>query len=162
MKTLVFLLLVAIAQGNDIAEGFGLFKFITGKPNTYLNTNPLPYDEAVLFCRQIKMRLLEIGKEIENKDLYKFMQDYNYKRFWIGLHRRSDVNDSDTKTFWWNDDPEKPVLNFWGPLEPNNFRNHKERCVEVRMLAKNTPLNNWNDAPCDRKYNAICASIHHD
>ena len=84
--------------------------------------------------------------------LYKQMRDYRKLRAWIGLSRRFDVNDSDIKTFRWEGEgnQNKPVADHWGPNEPNNFRNHKERCVEVRVLDKNTDLKNWNDAPCDR------------
>ena len=107
---------------------------------------------ALDHCRKLGKQLHVPRREICVQYLYKQMRDYRKLRAWIGLSRRFDVNDSDIKTFRWEGEgnQNKSVADHWGPNEPNNFRNHKERCVEVRVLEKNTDLKNWNDAPCDR------------
>ena len=97
--------------------------------------------------------------ERENAIIYEYMSLMHFHRAWIGVNRISDKKDLNIRTFQQEREDgslEPNVRYFWGPKEPNNFRKHKERCVEIRVLKKNTPRRNWNDAPCDHENVVIC------
>lgn len=122
------------------------------------------YTEAIKRCKEMdrygKKYWLPIDiTETENKDIYAFLKENDIDRAWIGVHRMMDKSDEKTQQFFQEkqDGSVKPLeKGFWGPQEPNNFRKHKERCVEIRVLDKNSPTSNWNDAPCHRDNLVIC------
>ena len=119
------------------------------------------FTDAEKHCMNLAKQLLVPYHSLCVENFYYQMMFLNIRRAWIGLSRRFDVNDSDTKTFRWEDErnQNKTIGNYWGPKEPNNFRKHKERCVEVRYLPKNTPKLNWNDAPCDHLNFFYCENL---
>lgn len=123
----------------------------------------LTYMEALNVCNQSNLFLLEIRNEWDNKEAYKFMEENNLRRMWMGWSRREkgDVYDKEPLRGWrWERGYNAPERNgirvFWGPGEPNNYKNHVEWCGEMRHLTKNTPTKNWNDAPCDHLNPFIC------
>ena len=99
--------------------------------------------------------------KVENEMLYGQLVRRQVRRAWIGANRMFDVEDDSIK--FYKQEKERggliPIKTFfWGPEEPNNFRNHKERCVEMRVLEKNDGLRNWNDAPCSHRNWFVCRS----
>lgn len=121
----------------------------------------MKYVTAVKYCRLINMSLLAILKESKNEEIYEIMDIHNLTHIWIGVSRQH----SDTDEKPWNWEFERDPVNlplkrtFWGPGEPNNFREHKERCVELRRLDKNTGISNWNDQICERKNPFLCEKL---
>lgn len=153
--TFVVLALAATAyvQAEDQVDDSAQFHFYDEK---YLN-----YTDAIKHCQELKGQLIEIDSEFRNKQVWNLMVQRGYSRAWIGITRHHIPNDRDTKTFYYQSLRYKRVTKaFWGAHydrnEPNNFRNHKERCVEIRTLQKNSPTANWNDRPCDHLNPAIC------
>ena len=119
------------------------------------------FTEAQEHCRKLGQQLLVPTNDLCVENLFFQMLYLKIRRVWIGLSRRFDVNDSDIKTFRWEGEQNenKPIGDYWGPKEPNNFRKHQERCVEVRYLPKNSPKLNWNDAPCDHLNFFYCENL---
>lgn len=160
MKTLLILLpLVALASGLEY-KSHRLYDTLVGLKNNETQNVILvkinkSWHDGEKYCKELGGDLLKIEEKVENKKLYRHLGVINYKRVWIGLN----TSDKDRSVYTWSKDSSKPAETFWGPLEPNNFRNHNERCVEMRRLAKNDDYHNWNDAPCDRKYHFICEGV---
>lgn len=82
-------------------------------------------------------------------------------RAWIGVSRRRVESDVQTGADQFRYEDDKPVeVAFWGPGEPNNFRKHKERCVEMRLLPKNSAgKHTWNDRPCHHLNPFFCSKV---
>lgn len=114
------------------------------------------YTTAKSICEKDGGRIYLPDSLILNERLYKFMAFRNWRRMWIGgINEEYDIN----KKLFVTSDQQIPIPEseqFWGDHEPNNFRRHNERCLEMRVLLKNTPDRNWNDAPCDHVNHFIC------
>lgn len=123
----------------------------------------LTYMEALAVCNKSNLFLMEIRNEKENAEAYSFMADQKIRRMWMGWSRREEgaVHDREPNRGWrwergYNEAEKNGVRVFWGPGEPNNNKNRKEWCGEMRHLKKNSPTTNWNDAPCDHLNPFIC------
>lgn len=93
----------------------------------------------------------------ENKKMYEMMKTANKGNFWIGV-----FGDADPKNRNWKSSRGvllKESNMFWGPREPNNFKHHDERCVEMRAIKKNDAAKNWNDTPCTHKNGFVCMKL---
>lgn len=122
-----------------------------------LSNKVLTYEGAVEECRRQKARLPEIDSLKRNIELYQAMKSLNLKRIWLGVTRHHIR--SDAKPWKWvyaSKHEEAATVHFWGPQEPNNYLNHTERCVEMRVLSKNTDAKNWNDRPCHSLNHFYC------
>lgn len=113
------------------------------------------YYDAAAFCKAKNMTLISVTTELQSAHVFNCLYWKGHKRAWIGAHRRFDTVDEPPFEFKY-ENGQKVVPDFWGPEEPNNFRKHAERCVEVRVLEKNNAKINWNDAPCVRRYPFVC------
>lgn len=122
---------------------------------------PMSFEDAVNHCRNMNLSLLAILKEAKNTEIYEVMNMNNLTKIWIGMSRDKSAPTDEKPWIWkFERDPYMPLTNsFWGPGEPNNFRNRRERCVEVRVLPKNTPIKNWNDANCGIRNAFLCEKL---
>lgn len=121
----------------------------------------LNYTDAMKFCEEQEGVLARVDSLAKQISTFSKVKKYNLRRVWIGLNRLA--VDSDRKPWIWkyHGYPDTEVRHpvFWGPAEPNEFRNHSERCVEIRNLPKNTNTSNWNDRPCHHLNNVFCEVI---
>lgn len=118
----------------------------------------LSFDDAVEFCKLRGARLLALFQEFRQRNLYRWMQKKEIHNLWISLNRRNDTENTEPNKFYFEGyNLPSPNPTYWGPGEPNNMNNN-ERCVEVRLLAKNSELSNWNDAPCSNKNQFMCST----
>lgn len=124
--------------------------------------------EGALYCRrQPGEYTLVLPRSLrESSDLYHFIRtnkeikrspDTGVKRVWAN-GKRSYVDNK------WRDDKGNPLDKhlpdaFWHRDEPNNYKEHEERCLEMRELAKNNGTHHWNDAPCKRLNNVVCETV---
>lgn len=124
-----------------------------------LSQTAMNFRDATNHCLSMGMKLLEIDSHSLNNQVYKMMRnEKGLRRIWIGIHR---IEDTDSRPWNWifASNKEPSTVQFWGPEEPNNFRNHSERCVEVRLLSKNNEKSNWNDAPCSHVNQFFCSKL---
>lgn len=141
----------------------------TAESHFFTTKEKMTYRQAQDYCQQVKYgHLTVITDESMQLEVTREMKRNKFKRVWIGLdrlHIDSDERNAEGGWQWKYGGSRKSFRKggnslvgeeFWGPLEPNNFRNHSERCVEMRDLPKNTDLSNWNDRPCWHLNNVIC------
>lgn len=160
MKCLIFLsVLVAVTVARVP------FKVPKTPYNVTFYDKKMDYESALKFCKNPlddKTELLEINHMGQNAWIYSEMKKRGIKRLWIGYTRRRVIQDHLPKEHWaWESGITATTrmagqMTFWGPGEPNNFRNHNERCAEIRDLPKNDELHNWNDRPCHHLNNFAC------
>ncbi|XP_048727620.2 perlucin-like isoform X2 [Ostrea edulis] len=107
---------------------------------------PDGWTEAMLYCRALNAKLVEIETEMENEFLRIYLMDHGYtKYFWIGL------TDALVEGRWvWETTQTTPTYTNWGPGEPNDSEHHED-CVHMYPSSFH-----WNDAPCNNKYSFIC------
>lgn len=118
------------------------------------------YIEALEHCKVRNSRLVAIRTAEDSAFHFNQLKKEKVRRAWIAYNRRNDTVDEEPYTFMYEGYSRQMALKqFWGPKEPNNYKNHKERCVEVRVLTKNNATHNWNDRPCDHKNPFFCESI---
>lgn len=132
---------------------FALILFVNAKKVT-ISKEPLQYEDAVEYCKN-SGGVLYLPKTMEkNGKVMDNMKELGLKRIWIGGRNYGRLKDS-----IFMDGNRKPIKAnrlFWGPGEPSNFNGKNERCIEMRVLAKNTRTANWNDAPCTHKNYFYC------
>lgn len=120
----------------------------------------MTYQDAVNHCRKADYDLLNIESASKHAEALKGMRVRGARRMWIGLNRRNDTHDD--LPFQWSYERiplQKVRVFFWGEGEPNNFRNHSERCVEILDRPNDpryTPTNNWNDQRCEFENPFMC------
>lgn len=120
------------------------------------------YSAAVDYCKARRANLVRIQTPDDSLWHYGRVQYVGAKRVWLALNRRTDTEDKKPYNFVFEGyGNQRPVTEFWGPGEPNNFRGHQERCVEVRVLPKNTLTHNWNDRPCSSLNTFFCEKVPH-
>ena len=149
MKTII--LLVVAAAAFCAAEEFASLKIEGPKMN---------YMQALVHCFKKNKTLLTPDHHEWHSHVYDLMKKHNATRVWIGVTRLLSDN-FETKPWQWEILGRKQpqtIDHMWGPLEPNNFRRHKEYCVEMRVLPKNTEKTAWNDAPCTHLNHVICGT----
>ena len=158
MKLLIFLAVLSVVA----SERVGSLIRVDEKPEIAIPKGPFEepknFTDALEHCKRLGKNVMVPRYTIQNAGLYYLMEKRGIKRLWIGISRRHDVKDSDTKTFKYDGFNLTVRDPHWGPKEPNNFRKHQERCAEIRVLAKNDPaFGSWNDAPCDRLNHFLCS-----
>lgn len=142
--------------------GLCIFALVSAEEYDY-SPEPLTYNQAREVCRSKNGILLEIRNKNANIAAWNFMKEKGIQRMWLGISRRRANNDAFPKLNWvWekgvSDDPltDNDGTTYWGPNEPNNYKNHSEQCGEMRYLAKNNEVANWNDRPCEHLNPFVC------
>ena len=126
------------------------------KDTATLGTVPMTFKDAMRYCQARKKRIATPMNEEENLNFLKKLRVLGARRMWIGVHR---LGTADEPPYQWVIHMRTRMLvpdEFWGPKEPNNYKNHSEQCVEMRDLKKNKGTATWNDAPCKRKNVFFC------
>lgn len=118
---------------------------------------PMTYEDAMDMCESKEGTLpFILSRKQQQRMIFKMRQE-NWDKVWIGLNR---LKGKPVKKPWdWTFHmmPTFKLLGFfWGPKEPNNYRDHNEQCVEIRLLDKNNETANWNDAPCENLNYFFC------
>ena len=120
-------------------------------------TLPMTYQGAMDFCESLNKHIATPKSKADDVNFMTIMRALQLRRMWIGVHRINDTND--VPPYNWTVHKGAGLsgqVQYWGPKEPNNFRNHAERCLEMRDLKKNSEFANWNDAPCRRRNAFFC------
>ena len=143
MHVLLIVVLAAVAVGQITDENSGLV--------------PMTFKDAMKICESQNLYIGTPDIKGNNVNFMIIMRMRQVKRMWIGVHRMNDTND--VPPYNWTVHKGAGLsgqVQYWGPKEPNNFRNHAERCLEMRDLKKNSEFANWNDAPCRRRNAFFC------
>lgn len=159
MKVLsVIVLFVASALAANIPSKSQSLSQPIVEGDLYIFGERVTYEVAKKTCEEFNVKgksrfhlAFPINVE-QSAFMYYVQQHHGYKSTWIGIEGGPDVKNRN----WTNSLGRRVELSFWGPLEPNNFRSHNERCVEIRSLRKNTNTTNWNDAPCNHMNTFMC------
>lgn len=116
--------------------------------------NRATFAKAKLVCDsmpQTKGLFLPVTPE-DQENMYNIMKARHIRRAWLGFTVDHEVKSAITR------DMNGTIVNttYYGPDEPNNYRDHNERCGQIRVLPKNNYTHNWNDAPCDQRSAFFC------
>lgn len=124
------------ATYEEALNNCSIFRLDGQRSTHYLGVPTNPHDDAMVYLAMVALPM---------------------RRAWVGVRGGPDPNNRN-----WTTALGKPVgMTFWGPGEPNNYMNHDERCVEMRVLDKNELDRNWNDAPCNHRNGYICSPFNH-
>lgn len=118
------------------------------------------FDEALVACEKIGMRLATIESQEENKAIFQFLHnrvwgvngpsyDYTYWYMWCSAKQEKDAG-----YFTWKSTGKNVTYTSWGEGEPNGGKG--ESCVELRYITGDTLF--WNDSLCFIKKRYICES----
>ncbi|XP_055619973.1 perlucin-like [Toxorhynchites rutilus septentrionalis] len=116
----------------------------------------IPYSEAnwfeaVSYCSEIGMSILQISSKYDNKDLQDWLNENGEESaasYWIG------ANDLATSgVYRWGLTNKRASLTQWASGEPNSatIRGEIEHCVEIRADTLE-----WNDSLCSKQLKFIC------
>ncbi|XP_051570049.1 macrophage mannose receptor 1-like isoform X2 [Myxocyprinus asiaticus] len=124
---------------NKTADGWILFN----NSQYFINNDPMPMEDARMFCKKNHADLVVITGKTEKKFLWKQISKGSEAQYYIGMTVGLD------KSFFWVDG--SPVIyTSWDQNEPN-FANNDENCVTIY---KSTGF--WNDINCGNALPSIC------
>lgn len=162
--TPLFCLVLAVIGGDPVIESqhpnpFDVHHIILRSmgANDKASEQTVTYSEAVAICQERNQTLLVPQSWSVNALLFEVLGIETSKRLWIGVQGGPDPSHRQWVTT--TNSPLKTSETYWGPNEPNNYRGHNERCVEIRYLEKNKYNANWNDAPCDHRNLFLCQPV---
>ncbi|KAJ8975403.1 hypothetical protein NQ317_001943 [Molorchus minor] len=107
------------------------------------------YFQAYQYCRYHGMQLVTISSQAENDFLERELEKLGKHSFWTSGSKLSDENNWS----WMSTGNPITYIN-WYPGEPNNVKDDKEDCIEMRSLDDKGLK--WNDAGCSNRFNFIC------
>lgn len=133
---------------------------IEAKYSHFFVDTPMSYEDALRHCRSADYDLANVESAAKHSEVLKTMRMRGFTRLWIGVNRRHDTHDNPPFNWHYERIPLQRVrVFFWAKGEPNNFRKHKERCVEIldrKGDPRYTDEYNWNDQRCEFKNAFIC------
>nr|XP_023015124.1 C-type lectin mannose-binding isoform-like [Leptinotarsa decemlineata] len=104
------------------------------------------YFEALMFCEQIKMKLLTIRSADENERIHKYIREASKgTEYWT-----ADTRLVDGFNFLWLPYGEPVNYTKWSNGQPSDVN---EKCLQLWMIGDRLK---WNDRPCDIRFNFIC------
>ncbi|MEE6496228.1 hypothetical protein FKM82_002266 [Ascaphus truei] len=114
----------------------------------HFSTEPMPYEQARIFCQSHYTDLVAIQNKREIEHLEETIpRSPSY--YWIGIRKINGV---------WTWVGTNKILTAeaenWGEGEPNNKRN-TEDCVEI-YIQRQKDAGKWNDDACTKKKRALC------
>lgn len=137
----------------------GVFAEIHGDLNA-ISKDKKSFEDAAKDCQDQGLTLPKIDSFQKQQKLYDLLMKSGERRLWIGLHRKQSKGlDKGWKWHFQGYPNDNIDVQYWGPGEPNNYKNHTEMCVEVRNLEKNDIYHNWNDRPCHHLNKYFCDGI---
>lgn len=119
------------------------------------------FNDAIIACETIGMRLVTIDSEEENKALFRFLNDrvwgvngtaYDWTYWYMWSAGKKETGDG---PFVWKSTGRNVTYTSWGEGEPNGGLG--EACLELRYNTYDKLL--WNDSYCFIKKRYICESV---
>lgn len=119
--------------------------------NTFFVPTQKNYKDALAHCWMMKARLMApIVPKYQSELFYSDLVNRKVKHAWIAVNRRNDTSDDGPVHFMFEGYESSEIkYPLWAIGEPNNFQQHQERCVEIRIGSKSNETHNWNDRPCE-------------
>ncbi|XP_062568493.1 perlucin-like protein [Saccostrea cucullata] len=113
----------------------------------FISDYPMDWNEAMMYCRALQAKLVEIETASENGFLRLHLLDNKATgHYWIGL------NDILSEGEWvWMSYQQTPTYTDWSPGQPDNYQQHED-CT----LLWGATRFHWDDALCSYKENFIC------